>query len=53
MLHSLWESRIDVRALELENFDAAFLAATMMELKPLATIHPYPYDSSNHLFHRF
>jgi len=43
----------DVRALELENFDAAFLAATMMELKPLATIHPYPYDSSNHLFHRF
>lgn len=42
----------DVRASELENFDAAFLAATMMELKPLATIHPHRYDSSNHLFRR-
>ncbi len=43
----------DVHACELENFDAAFLAATMMELKPLATIHPHRYDSSNHLFRRF
>ncbi|MCL1468124.1 aminotransferase class IV [Argonema galeatum] len=44
----------DVFPSELENFDGAFLAATMMELKPLATIHPYRYDSSNHpLFRRF
>lgn len=44
----------DVCALELGNFDGAFLAATMMELKPLATIHPHQYDSSNHfLFRRF
>jgi branched-chain amino acid aminotransferase len=44
----------DVRALELGNFDGSFLAATMMELKPLATIHPYQYDSLNHpLFQRF
>lgn len=44
----------DVRALELENFDGAFLAATMMELKPLATIAPHQYDSSDHfLFRRF
>ncbi len=44
----------DIRALELGNFDAAFLAATMMELKPLATIHPHQYDSvNNHLFNRF
>jgi len=40
----------DVRASELENFDAAFLAATMMELKPLATIHPYRYDSQTICF---
>lgn len=44
----------DVRPEELGNFDGAFLAATMMELKPLATIHPHRYDSSNHiLFRRF
>ena len=44
----------DIRPEELENFDGAFLAATMMELKPLASIHPYRYDSSNHLlFRRF
>lgn len=43
----------DIRASELENFDAAFLAATMMELKSLATIHPHRYDSSNHLFRSF
>ncbi|HEY9844718.1 MAG TPA: aminotransferase class IV, partial [Candidatus Caenarcaniphilales bacterium] len=44
----------EVHASELEAFDGAFLAATMMELKPLATIHPYRYDSANHfLFRRF
>jgi branched-chain amino acid aminotransferase len=44
----------DIRASELGNFDGAFLAATMMELKPLATVHPYQYDSLNHpLFRRF
>jgi branched-chain amino acid aminotransferase len=39
----------DVLPEELGNFDGAFLAATMMELKPLATIDSYQYDSSNHL----
>ena len=44
----------DVRPEELGNFDGAFLAATMMELKPVATIHPHQYDSINHpLFRRF
>ncbi|MFE1743944.1 aminotransferase class IV [Coleofasciculus sp. H7-2] len=44
----------DVRPEELGNFDGAFLAATMMELKPVATIHPHQYDSLNHpLFRRF
>ena len=44
----------DIRVSDLENFDGAFLAATMMELKPLATIQPYEYDSLNHpLFRRF
>jgi branched-chain amino acid aminotransferase len=44
----------DIRPEELGNYDGAFLAATMMELKPLVTIHPYRYDSSNHpLFRRF
>lgn len=38
----------DVKPEELENFDGAFLAATMMELKPLASIENYGYDSSNH-----
>jgi len=39
---------------ELENFDGAFLAATMMELKPLASIYPYQYDTFNHpIFRRF
>jgi branched-chain amino acid aminotransferase len=43
-----------VRPEELGNFDGAFLAATMMELKPVATIHPHQYDSINHpLFRRF
>ena len=38
----------DIQPADLENFDGAFLAATMMELKPLSTIHPYKYDTSNH-----
>jgi branched-chain amino acid aminotransferase len=42
----------DVRPLELGNFDGAFLAATMMELKPLASIDSYHYDSSKHLLFR-
>lgn len=43
----------DIHTSELENFDGAFLAATMMELRPLATIHPHQYDSLNHpLFRR-
>lgn len=43
----------DIRPEELGNFDGAFLAATMMELKPLTSIHPYQYDSSTHpLFRR-
>ena len=44
----------DVRPLELGNFDGAFLAATMMELKPLASIDSYHYDSlNNRLFRQF
>ena len=44
----------DVRPSELGDFDGAFLAATMMELKPLALIDDYQYDSSNHpLFRKF
>ena len=44
----------DVRPEELEYFDGAFLAATMMELKPLSAIARHRYDSSNHfLFRRF
>ena len=44
----------DVRPEELEDFDGAFLAATMMELKPLSAIDRHRYDSSNHvLFRRF
>jgi branched-chain amino acid aminotransferase len=44
----------DVCPEELGNFDGAFLAATMMELKPLAAIDSYQYDSLNHLlFLRF
>lgn len=44
----------DVRALELENFEGAFLAATMIELKPLVSIDSYQYDSCEHpLFRRF
>lgn len=42
----------DIRALELSNFDGAFLAATMMELKPLASIDSHQYDSLNHLLFR-
>ncbi len=44
----------DVRPCELANFDGAFLSATMMELKPLATIDSDHYDSWNHpLFRKF
>jgi len=44
----------DVRVADLGGFAAAFLAATMMELKPLASIYPYSYDSANHpLFRLF
>lgn len=44
----------DVRPAELGDFDGAFLAATMMELKPVALIDDYRYDSSNHpLFRKF
>ena len=43
----------DIKPEELGDFDGAFLAATMMELKPLAAIHPYRYDSSNDLFRHF
>lgn len=43
----------DILPNELSNFDGAFLAATMMELKPLATIDDYQYNSINHgLFRR-
>ncbi len=38
----------DVLPEELGNFEGAFLAATMMELKPLASIDSYQYESSNH-----
>lgn len=38
----------DIHAGELGNFDGVFLAATMMELKPLAKIDTYQYNSLNH-----
>ncbi|MEP0876507.1 hypothetical protein NDA00_11840 [Funiculus sociatus GB2-M2] len=44
----------DVRVEKLGNFDGAFLAATVMEWKPLASIHPHWYDSASQpLFCRF
>lgn len=44
----------DITPSELANFDGAFLAATMMELKPVASIDNYNYDSCNHpLFRQF
>lgn len=44
----------DIRPEELGNFDGAFLAATMMELKPLVSIDSHQYDSANHaLFRQF
>ena len=44
----------DIHPQELENFDGAFLAATMMELKPLISIDSHQYDSVNHsLFQKF
>lgn len=42
----------DIRPLELSNFDGAFLAATMMELKPLASIDFHQYNSAHHLLFR-
>lgn len=42
----------DIHPLELSNFDGAFLAATMMELKPLASIDSYQYNSVHHLLFR-
>lgn len=42
----------DIKPEEIESFDGAFLAATMMELKPLARINSCQYDSSNHLLFR-
>lgn len=44
----------DILPDELGDFDGAFLAATMMELKPISIIDPHQYDSSNHpLFRHF
>lgn len=43
----------DVWPEELGSFDGAFLAATMMELKPLAAIHPHRYDTDHSLFRHF
>jgi branched-chain amino acid aminotransferase len=38
----------DIRPEELAKFDGAFLAATMIELKPLAAIDPHSYDTVRH-----
>jgi branched-chain amino acid aminotransferase len=38
----------DIYPSELPTFNGAFLAATMMELKPLVTIYPHRYDSVEH-----
>lgn len=44
----------DILPDELGSFDGAFVAATMMELKPIIIIDPHQYDSSNHpLFQLF
>ncbi len=44
----------DITPSELKTFDGAFLAATMIELKPVASIDNYKYDSCNHpLFSQF
>ncbi len=44
----------DITPRELANFDGAFLAATMMELKPIASIDSHTYDTCNHsLFRQF
>lgn len=44
----------DIVPSELTNFDGAFLAATMMELKPIASINNHKYESDNHpLFRQF
>lgn len=52
--------RIGIEAIEadlsianLNSCEGAFLAATMIELKPLSAIHPHTYESANHeLFQR-
>lgn len=38
----------DIQPEELVNFNGAFLAATMMELKPISAINTHQYDSSKH-----
>ncbi|MDM9382556.1 aminotransferase class IV [Chlorogloeopsis sp. ULAP01] len=43
----------DVYPEELENFEGAFLASTLMELKPLERIDWYKYNSSSHPLYRF
>ena len=48
----------DLYPTDLATCNGAFLAATMMELKPLATIHPHSYSSDSHplfrrILHRF
>lgn len=44
----------DIVPTELINFEGAFLAATMMELKPIASIDNYTYDTCSHpLFKQF
>ena len=42
----------DIYPEELENFEGAFLASTLMELKPLENINMYKYNSSNHHLYR-
>jgi branched-chain amino acid aminotransferase len=42
----------DIRPEELGDFDSAFLAATMMELKPLSAIDSHQYESSNNTLYR-
>jgi branched-chain amino acid aminotransferase len=42
----------DIRPEELGDFDGAFLAATMMELKPLSAINSHQYESSNNTLYR-
>lgn len=41
-----------LRPEDLPQFEGAFLASTLMELKPLSLIAPYEFDSENAVFHR-